>query len=249
MRRAFNPFSASVISSCLGRRCIVCGNLHSFGELRGEICSTCREILAPVTNGFCPGCGLIYHRNEQSVYLCRACKEKRTEWSNLGFFSEYNGLLKRLIIDFKFNRNLGLSKPLQDLMYRAYLIHNKQFSPEMIIPVPLHAKRLLQRGFNQSIELSRKISVREGIEIASRALARPKNTKSQVGLSKKERTENLSQAIKVEKNEFKNKNVLLVDDIFTTGATIQACAESLNSAGARRVDVLVLARVGDYSQQ
>ncbi len=237
------PGVENVFKSLLARRCIVCGEVNPLEKLDLGCCPDCKQGLHPVKNGFCPGCGFVYF--SEDVYLCLDCREKNRPWSKLGFFNQYTGMLRNLIIDFKFNKHLETSKLLQKLLHWAYSIHYKHSTPDMLIPVPLHSKRLCQRGFNQSKEMAREISLQENIPIYSRILKRVKNTRSQLGLSREQRAENLTRAIGVENIALNSEHVLLVDDIYTTGSTMKACADALNSAGAKRVDVLVLARVMD----
>ncbi|MFW6415469.1 MAG: ComF family protein, partial [Thermodesulfobacteriota bacterium] len=225
------------------RRCIACGQVWRTKDLKYDCCPECRTELKPLQDGFCPGCGTVYTAPGESVYLCLDCRQNPAPWSRLGFFNIYSGMLKNLIIDFKFNSNLGLSRLLQRLMHMAYKLHHWESPPDVLVPVPLHPRRLRQRGFNQSREMAERIAAKEGVGMLPSALNRVKHTKSQVGLSREQREKNLTEAIEINSKYLSGKNVLLVDDIYTTGATTSACAHVLNLAGAKRVDVLVLARV------
>ena len=236
------------ISNLVAKRCIACGDICRTKDLEFDCCPECRIELRPLQDGFCPGCGTMYTAPGEGVYLCLECRENPKSWSQIGFFNLYDGMLKDLIIDFKFNSNLGISRLLQRLMHRAYEMHNREFPPDVLVPVPLHPKRLQQRGFNQSREIAKRISDKEKIRMLPRALSRVKDTDSQVGLSREQRKRNLADAIEVNTRELRGEKVLLVDDIYTTGSTIEACADVLNSAGVKRVDVLVLARVTDKIQ-
>ena len=117
-------------------------------------------------------------------------------------------------------------------------------TPDFIHPVPLHVKRLRQRGFNQALVLARSLFPREKEKIRFNILARKMDTPSQAGLSGKERRKNLKNAFVVKKaSEITGKNVLLVDDVFTTGSTANECAKALKAAGCRKVEVLTMCRV------
>jgi ComF family protein len=112
---------------------------------------------------------------------------------------------------------------------------------DLVAPVPLHPKRLRARGFNQALLLARGLS---DTPVAREALTRVRHTAPQVGLNPKERRENVKGAFAVpEPAGVKGKNVLLLDDLYTTGATVRECARVLRRAGAHRVDVLTVARV------
>jgi ComF family protein len=117
---------------------------------------------------------------------------------------------------------------------------------DALVPVPLHWRRLWARRFNQSATLAKEISGQSGVAIAHAALKRVKATVQQVGLSKSERALNVQGAFKVPsegKAEVTGRRLVLVDDVLTSGATVDACARALLRAGAASVDVLVFARV------
>jgi ComF family protein len=115
---------------------------------------------------------------------------------------------------------------------------------EILVPVPLHVARLRWRGFNQALLLAKELATRRRLRIAPSLLRRNRPTMPQVGLNERDRRRNLTGAFSVtDDRAVRGRNVLLVDDVLTTGATAEECARSLRRAGARRVDVLVLARV------
>ena len=119
---------------------------------------------------------------------------------------------------------------------------------DALVPVPLHWRRLWARRFNQSAHLAKAISSGSGVPLAENALRRVKPTAQQVGLSQAERATNVQGAFRVPpdgKAEVAGRNLILIDDVLTSGATVDACARSLLRAGAKRVDVLVFARVVD----
>jgi ComF family protein len=121
---------------------------------------------------------------------------------------------------------------------------------DVLVPVPLHWTRLWQRRFNQSSALARAISKLSGVPAADHLLTRARATPPQFGLARKERARNVQGAFEVPKAsrvEVKGRKLVLVDDILTTGATVDACTKALVRAGASRVDVLVLARVVDQA--
>lgn len=114
--------------------------------------------------------------------------------------------------------------------------------PDAICPVPLHTKRLIWRGFNQSTELAKQISRSTNIPVLNTALVRTRNTKPQTQLGHKERKENLKNAFAANPEQIRGKSILLIDDVYTTGATLRECSKAILGAGAAKVDVLVLAR-------
>jgi ComF family protein len=114
----------------------------------------------------------------------------------------------------------------------------------LMMPVPLHIKRLRERGFNQSLILARAIGEKQQVPVTFSALKRHKFTLTQAGSNKKERKQNIKGAFEISnKKEIAGKNIILVDDVYTTGATANECAKTLIKAGAQKVSVLTLARV------
>ena len=114
----------------------------------------------------------------------------------------------------------------------------------LIIPVPLHIKRLRQRGFNQALILARAIGKKWQIPVNFSLLKRHKFTETQTGMNKTERKQNIKGAFEVrDKENIAGKNIIIVDDVYTTGATVNECAKTLLKAGAQKVTVLTLARV------
>jgi len=155
----------------------------------------------------------------------------------------YEGTAKKCIHLFKYNSRLNLAAPLSKLMF-DFINKNmgcKNF--DAIIPVPLHRSRLRERGFNQAEVLARKLSGYTRHSVCTNALKRVKPTLSQTGLCKTKRFTNLQGAFKITKGGFvSGKKILLIDDVFTTGSTINEAAKTLLKAGAESVEALVLAR-------
>jgi ComF family protein len=155
----------------------------------------------------------------------------------------YEGTAKNCIHLLKYNSRLKLAAPLGKLMF-DFVNKNMDYEDfDMIVPVPLHSSRLRERGFNQAEVLSRKLSGYTKHPVCTNVLKRTKPTLSQTGLSKTKRFTNLQGAFKITKDAFvSGKKVLLVDDVFTTGSTVNEAAKALLKAGAESVDALVLAR-------
>ena len=154
----------------------------------------------------------------------------------------YKGIVKEAIHLYKY-------RPVRSLKgYLGNFIEvgsKKWFSDaDLVVAVPLHKMRLRQRGFNQSLFLAQRASRTLGIGLSVDGLARVKNTRPQVDLDRGEREANVRGAFKAVKPwEFEGRNVMLVDDVYTTGATVKECAKVLKAAGADKVSVLTVARV------
>jgi ComF family protein len=130
-----------------------------------------------------------------------------------------------------------------DLLQSTLHTLSQDYPVDVMIPVPLHIRRLRERGFNQALLLVRELSKRTGIPYEGRALKKIKDTPVQIALKKRERKKNLTGAFQVKNQEaIQGKAVVLVDDVYTTGATVNECSRTLLRAGAERVAVLTVAR-------
>ena len=172
---------------------------------------------------------------------CDECISDPPKWNTGRAAVIYAGGGRRVVLGLKHGDRLDMAKPLAEWMARAAGDLLEQ--ADTITPVPLHWRRLVKRKFNQSAELARELSVISGTMVMPDLLVRNKRTASQDGLSRAERHENQRCVFTVHKRRTVPKNVLLIDDVMTTGATLSACAETLRAAGAERIDALVLARV------
>jgi len=158
-------------------------------------------------------------------------------------------VIRRLIVRFKFEDK---HEPLP-LFVKLMMDAGRKLLQEaaIIVPVPLHRLRLLQRRYNQSALLAQGISRMSGVPASMIALKRTKRTKAQVGLLQEDRESNVAGAFCVpaqRKSAISGKNVLLIDDVITTGATANACAAALKAGGAHRIDVLAIALVSPGMQ-
>lgn len=186
-------------------------------------------------------------KNGAKEALCRPCLDRvKFMKPHLGIYSAaiYEGVLREAIHRFKFNKRKRLAEPLGILLvnYLGQLPGIRIKELDAIVPVPLHKQRLRQRGFNQAEMLGRVISRYFGLPVKT-ALERSRDTTAQFDLPRPERFQNISGAFKVNDSQaVYNRRLLLLDDIYTTGATITECVKTLNTAGARRVEVLTLSR-------
>lgn len=174
--------------------------------------------------------------------LCGDCRRKPPPWGALAFYGVYGGLLRTLLTEYKFYGRLGLGRLLQALAVAAWERSGDMPAPDLLVPVPLHARRLSWRGFNQSLELARLLARRLGRPLEPGALVRLRHTEPQLTLAAGQRRDNVRGAFGADPAMVRGAGVLLVDDIMTTGGTLEECARILRRAGAARVDVLVLAR-------
>jgi ComF family protein len=227
-----------------GARCPVCA--CATGE--SGPCPECAKRLAPRLAGYCTGCGALAEVADQPAALCSSCRIEPRPWDALGFYGEYAGALRDAVLLLKFGGRLAGLELVRELAWRAYVLHRERMDgftpegPDLVAAVPMHWRRLLTRGYNQSVELARGVAKPLGVPLDVRALRKVRHTETQSRLGARERKANLTGAFAAEALRVVGKNVLVVDDVMTTGATLEAASRALRLAGARRVEVLVLAR-------
>jgi len=168
---------------------------------------------------------------------CALCRSGLRGFDAAYSYGAYEGVLRDLIHLFKYGRVRTLARPLSGLLAQA-LPRDEVF--DATVPVPLYWIRRLKRGFNQSELLARGLARRTGIPVM-KALGRVRPTPTQAGLSNSARRLNVAKAFR--SRDVREKRILLIDDVMTTGATAAACASALKQAGARRVALLTVARV------
>lgn len=228
----------------LCNRCPGCGALLPPGAAGDAVCPACAAALAPRRGGYCPRCGEMTDDPDGPVALCPTCRASGRAWDELAFHARYAGLVRELILDFKFRGRLGRGRLLGGLLVAA--CRRRAFpaagAPDMLLPVPLHPRRLAWRGFNQSLELAKVVGRALAVPVRADGLCRIRYTTPQSQLSGAERLGNLQGAFRADPAVVGGRAVVLVDDVMTTGATVATAATALRRAGAARVDVLVIAR-------
>jgi ComF family protein len=224
-----------------GKRCSICGAVIEETGREIIVCRDCSGQLRPRKGGFCGMCARIYALENRSVHLCFDCRNISRPWRGISFFSVYQGLLKEIILKYKFRGDLGLGNVLADLLFKAARSHPLE-SLDFLIPVPLHPLRLRQRGFNQSLELSRILGQKTDLRVLRDTLVKTAHTPPQSSLERRQRLKSLKKVFEVSGDGLKDKRILLVDDIMTTGSTLDGCARALIRAGASEVRIVFLAR-------
>ena len=156
----------------------------------------------------------------------------------------YDMFVKKSIYDFKYRNKRRNAVYYGNAIYEALGDYIYRLAPDVFIPVPIHEKRLKKRGYNQAELIASQMEMKFGIKCDCNILIRTKMTKPQKELTDVQRHQNIENAFKITENVVKYKKVLLVDDIYTTGSTIDACAKELICAGAAEVDFVSLS-IGD----
>jgi ComF family protein len=215
------------------------------------LCPDCSTGFDPLQSPMCPQCGVMFETRHGEDHLCGDCIGSPRHFSKARSLGVYDNTLMSVIHRLKYNGKIQLADPLGALLFSLFLMHWGKGGIDLVVPVPLHVKRFRKRGFNQSLLLVGHWdrwagSLDQGkwrLEIGCRLLVRTRQTQPQTGLNRKNRLENIKNAFAVVKPEdVRDKRILLVDDVFTTGTTVDECAKALQRAGARQVDVLTVAR-------
>ena len=211
--------------------CLLCGALRS----EAGLCGSCREDLIP--NGpACQRCALPLPREGR---LCGACLQRPFPLERCVALFRFQPPLSDLVHRLKFRQQLVVARLLGGML-AAHLAPLQQ-RPELIVPVPLHPRRLRERGYNQALELARPLARHWGIALAPRLCRRVRATAAQTELDLRQRRRNLRHAFQV-CGEVTGRHLVLLDDVMTSGSTLAELARSLRRAGAARVDAWVLAR-------
>jgi ComF family protein len=225
-------------------RCHICQCfLISGGAGAGHICGDCFESLVKITSPFCPVCGTPFISRVEDDHLCGDCLKKRPHYDALIAPFLYEGGIMDAIHQIKYNGRTYITGSVGEL---AASFAKERFGDTngfLLMPVPLHPKRLRERGFNQSLILARAIAANLDTEIDFLSLRRVRYTQPQTGLKKVERKRNVRGAFGLAgRPDLKGKTVILVDDVATTGSTLDECAKVLKKGGCEKVFCLVLAR-------
>jgi ComF family protein len=222
----------------LPRLCLFCG--AAVGELAPQaLCPACEAKIDWVASPICTCCGAIFAAREGQDRRCGPCQTEPPPFKRARALAVYDGPPATAIKRLKFNRQM-VYLPVMHSWLKSPVGQEMAAAADLAVPVPLHTRRLKQRGFNQSLFLAQAFP---DLPLERDALVRMRHTRPQVGLNPKERRDNVKGAFEVALPErIRGKRVLLIDDLFTTGATVLECARVLRRAGAAQVEVLTVAR-------
>ena len=247
MVKILHKWYRSCVNLIYPLECVVCHLPISMEELKSEfLCPTCFTKIKFITNPICGKCGRPVFQSVDTPSkrkFCPECNNKKYHFCFDRAFSVaiYEGVWKELIHIFKYSKNDYLDKFLSEFLIE--LIHKESSLKEfdLLIPVPMYWRDKLRREHNHTHLLSSQISKITGIPLLTNVLIKCKRIPSQTSLPGKERLKNVKGAFSVKNTLIlKDKKVLLVDDVFTTGSTVNECAKMLRKAKARQVSVITL---------
>ena len=226
----------ALLDMLLPRICLMCGSAAG----QSNLCPGCLADL-PRLSATCSRCALPLPANDQAI--CGACSKDPPPWRHAVAACDYGFPVKQLVRRFKFNRSLSCGEVLMgELVNRIDICTHGQ--PAVIAPVPLHRLRQFTRGYNQADLIARRLGRVNGVRVISNLLQRTRRTRAQTGLKAAERRRNTRGAFRVSPRYqgVCPDSVALVDDVMTTGATLEACSRALISAGVKEISVWVVAR-------
>ena len=222
-------------------RCLACGAV--LGENKRSFCPDCFSQIGFIRSPLCTLCGQPFSEAGEGDHLCGACLQASPAFSVARAVGQYDRVLMAVIHRFKYGGKVSLGERLGEFMARFSYPNLALADHSLIMPVPLHPRRLRQRGFNQSLVLAREISRHSALPLDFLSLRRIVFTEPQVGLGKDQRERNLRGAFQVaDAGRVMGEKIILVDDVYTTGSTVKECALTLMKNKAESVSVLTLAR-------
>jgi len=206
------------------------------------ICPDCLSKIRWIEPPLCTLCGVPFLSSEVENHPCGACLTRGKYFTMARAVGYYEGPLREAIHRWKYEEKNYLTLFFGEKLAEGFCRYWDPQSFDLIIPVPLHSKRLRERGFNQALLLVKELSRRTRIPYSKRLLQKRILTPPQVNLSGGEREKGVRGSFHIQRDEeIEGKSILLVDDVYTTGATVNECSKVLLKAGAERVDVLTIA--------
>ncbi len=240
-RRRLAKLGGGLLDLLLPGHCMAC---RAPTDRPGQLCGECWAEVDFLTPPHCARCGIPFDYDLGGDVLCSGCLAAAPAFDTARAAMRYGPVARRLVVGLKHADRTHLAPALAAWMGRAG--EALCADSDLLIPVPLHRRRLLSRRFNQSVLLARALGKESGLPVIADAMVRRRATPPQAGLTRHQRRRNVAAAFAVRPARqalVEGRRVVLVDDVLTTGATATACARTLKRAGADHVAVLTLARV------
>lgn len=227
---------ANIQSHCLPTQCLLCG---AQSDEWSNLCRGCRADL-PWVQEVCPRCAAPV----LGSVLCTGCQQQAPSFDRTYAPCRYRPPVSDLIQRLKFHGVLAAAPALGSVLSRWLQEHLSSY-PDAVLPVPLHPERVRERGYNQAVEIGRIVAKQLALPLLVSGATRTRPTKPQSTLaSKRERHANLRHAFQLRHDFGENTHIAILDDVMTSGATVQALAGTLRRAGVARVDVWICGRAG-----
>ncbi len=243
-KRVLGTFLSGLSSLLFPRRCAICREPLAGADLF-EICGGCKSGLSLQPEHSCRVCAAPIDGEvaQAGIITCGRCRTDMPHFDMTFCGMRYEGKSRDMVHSFKFDGRARLAGILSSVLCVQLYQNEEAHKADMVLPVPLHRKRLFDRGYNQSYLLACEVGMALSIPVVTGLLVRPKYTMPQSSQTRAERKENIKNAFSVERPaEVEGKTVLLVDDIMTTGATLSEAAKTLKKNGAATVMCAVAAR-------
>ena len=219
------------VDSFFPRRCVGCEKVGGF------LCPECLGKLPRLLSPLCPNCG----RPQASGIICPSCWQRQTEIDGTRSLFRFDEVIRKAIHQLKYRNLKAISPCLAELL--ADYLGSNSLPGEALVCVPLHPRRLRERGYNQSSLLARELGRRIDLPVIEDCLIRVKQAQPQVrAVDVEERRRNVADAFVCRDEKVEGKQIILIDDVCTSGATLESCAAALKSKGAASVWGLTLAR-------
>jgi ComF family protein len=251
-RSTFSSAFASIFNTVFPSDCRICGEALT-NVSRLPVCDDCTRSIKAIEGSVCEVCG---ERVPDAAYAvsetkCMLCRRARLPFAKAMAYGSYDGALRGMIHLLKYEAMLPAADSLADLLLPVVQsLLEKCDGQTLLVPVPLYKSKQRQREFNQSELIARAVTkrlpenIRAKIEFADCVLLRQRDTRSQTGLTRHQRRENMRGAFVVSHpDKVKGRDIILVDDVLTTGTTAAECARTLRRAGAKKIYVATVARV------
>ena len=230
-------FCLDVLGSLLPAQCALCA-----GSCRGVVCSPCRHQYLEQPRRRCRQCA---NPLADTALLCGRCLRRPPAYDATWTAVDYAAPVDQLLLQLKFGARLALAPLFAQLLAATVRQAGSWDAPQLLCPVPLGPARLVERGYNQALEIARPLARQLAIALQPRLAVRVRETRAQSGVAPRERRANLAQAFMVapqHAGQVPGRHIGIVDDVMSSGHTVHALAAALKREGARKVTVLVAAR-------
>lgn len=231
-----------IVKDCFFPR--ICPGCQKRSDREGRfICWGCFSSIPLFSESICDRCGRFITGQVKHRFICSACQAHLPAYDRARAAARFGGLLREVLHRFKYQKGVYYCEDLVDLLEGTVRAHFDADAVDVVMPVPLYSLRLRSRSYNQAGLLAESLAARLGRRFDDVSLCRNRSTGTQTKLHREERRENMKGAFTVLRPEWvRNRTILIVDDVMTTGSTLDSCAHALKKAGASRVWCVAVAR-------